>query len=914
MSSVSITDRAMKTPHLRYIPLALALVTGATVTFPLWKPGQPERTTVSREIAEGEDKKASLHSAGDEKVRKNSVSEAIAVDLSEVLTPKASLALWRERPEIIHSEEVELPEILNGGLSGAKFLLPLPGGETMEVARWFESRHAPGKFSISGEVADGENGIFSLARSGDSVSGVISSPSAAYQYRGTVDGSFVVAEIDRSALAECLGSHEPDPTEEQIAAASERAAAGFTGERPAGEIPQAAEGDTETIDILVVYTDDVARRYGGTSGAEADILSTIGLSNQRFQASRADTRLRITTMREIEYDENGNADEDLDALTFTDGMIDQVQAWRDVDGADLVAMSVAEMNLYAGLAWLGGEARDSEFAIYSVTRHDQLDWAFTHEIGHNLGCAHDRDNAGGAGYRNYSFGYRYEGASGRTRRTLMAYSPGLRLDQFSNPDLEFDGRPVGSSREDNARSIRETSKNVAAFRERIVAAGDGPVIDQITVIENPTVSSNIYDGEIQAGEDVRLSFQIVNPFDIALTGVQLNVSATDEFIEVADPGGNIPDIAAGGSITVSQAVRLKIAGVTPANYESSIITAFTSDQGTWATAATVFVIPRPIELQIASFFINDDNSSGRSGNGNGIAEPGEEFDFRINVINRGSANMSNSEGTMRFSDNCVFYKRDDGELRLPTIASGATRTSGTYRVIADDCPRGTRVTVQIDVTSDSTGNQTFEKVLVLGVLQLGAADVPLTLLGDTPAREGERLQLSPRVKNTGDAVATEVTGALIQLDPGLSLVSDIPLEFGSINPGAEVGPSQSLSMRMTRYALVGSDVGFMIEYESGGESWIIPYALTVEPPTTPPMSPEIAISSGDGLLNVTIPQTHNGMEYGLEWSADMTSWESLGDAAVGTGDALSMDPEVPESAEGASEIFLRIVRSQQDPT
>ncbi|MDB4673576.1 M12 family metallo-peptidase [Verrucomicrobiales bacterium] len=840
-------------------------------------------------------------------------SKPIGVDLSEPAPIEQSIAYWRGRPEVVRSETVDLPDIMKESFGGAKLLLPLPGGESVEVTRWFESRHAPGQFSISGEIAGGDNGLFSMARSGDSVSGVISSLDAAYQYRGTVGGSFYVAEIDRSLLPSCGGGPVPDLTAGNVAGAGEQAPSGFdSDEIPQGDVPQGAEDEVNTIDVLFVYTDDVARFFGGATGAEADILSTVGLSNQRFRTSDAGIRLRITSMREVEYDENGSADEDLDAITFEDGVIDEVHAWRNVDGADLVAMSVANMRIYAGLAWLGGSPGDSEFAVFSVTLHGSLDWAFTHEIGHNLGCAHDRENAGGGGYRNYSYGYRYEGAGGNTFRTQMAYDPGVRLERFSNPDLQFDGRPTGSGIADNARSIRESSVNVAAFRERIVVSGEGPVIDQISVTENPTVSANIFDGEIQSGEDVRISFDVVNPFDTDLTNLRLNVSATDEFIEVLDSTSDIPDMGAGASESVSEAIRLRIAGDAPGNFESSLITAFTSDQGTWTTTASVFIAPRPIDLQIESFWIDDSQRSGRIGNGNGIAEPGEEFDFRINVINRGTSLMSGSSGGIRFSDDCIRFKREATDLTLQSIAAGATRSSATFRVIADDCPRGTRVTVSADVESSVSGRYDFEKVIVLGSLELGAADTPITIMGDTPVRSGERLQLSPRVKNTGDAIATEVVGVIVALDSGLGSESDLPLEFGTINPGAEVGPSRAKSMRVTRFAPVGSQVNFAVEYESEGEVWVIPYALDVEPPITPPMAPEIDRQAGEGRLGVTVPQTHGGMGYQLEWSADMTSWESLGDVEVGTGDALSMDTEVPESAGGAEKIFLRVMRTMPD--
>ena len=68
-----------------------------------------------------------------------------------------------------------------------------------------------------------------------------------------------------------------------------------------------------------------------------------------------------------------------------------------------------------------------------------------HEIGHNQGCAHDRDNAGtGCNAYSFSYGWRFIGNySFITYRTVMAYAPGDRIQYFSNPDVEFDGTPTG---------------------------------------------------------------------------------------------------------------------------------------------------------------------------------------------------------------------------------------------------------------------------------------------------------------------------------------------------------------------------------------------------------------------------------------------------------------------------------------
>ncbi|NJL17883.1 MAG: hypothetical protein HC938_12475 [Nitrospira sp.] len=67
----------------------------------------------------------------------------------------------------------------------------------------------------------------------------------------------------------------------------------------------------------------------------------------------------------------------------------------------------------------------------------------THELGHNMGNAHDRAS-GGTGVFAYSYGYR--DTVGKFR-TIMAYPcPTVscpRVKYFSNPKIKINGRPAG---------------------------------------------------------------------------------------------------------------------------------------------------------------------------------------------------------------------------------------------------------------------------------------------------------------------------------------------------------------------------------------------------------------------------------------------------------------------------------------
>jgi len=91
----------------------------------------------------------------------------------------------------------------------------------------------------------------------------------------------------------------------------------------------------------------------------------------------------------------------------------------------------------------------------SASYHSSL-----HEVGHNFGCHHDRDNGDNS---HYEYGYGWligpEDLDSVGYRTVLAYSnPGYsrRVLQLSNPDIEYNGYPTGvEDRADNARVIRD---------------------------------------------------------------------------------------------------------------------------------------------------------------------------------------------------------------------------------------------------------------------------------------------------------------------------------------------------------------------------------------------------------------------------------------------------------------------------
>ncbi|MHC4948888.1 MAG: zinc-dependent metalloprotease family protein [Planctomycetota bacterium] len=227
-----------------------------------------------------------------------------------------------------------------------------------------------------------------------------------------------------------------------------------------------------TIDVLAVYTPLAGAGAGGTEAIEAEIDLAVAATNAAFAASGLATRIRLVHVAEVEYDESGSYNDHAFRLRSPDdGFMDEVHEMRDAYRADLTTLLVADPDLCGTAFQLAEVTAGFEASAFSV-----VTWfcavgnlSFAHELGHNMGAAHDRDNPFGAGPFPYSFGHRFVDDQERERRTIMALAPGERVGHFSNPDVWLDGTPTGVPPGDpdaahNALTIDQTAPTIAGFR------------------------------------------------------------------------------------------------------------------------------------------------------------------------------------------------------------------------------------------------------------------------------------------------------------------------------------------------------------------------------------------------------------------------------------------------------------------
>jgi hypothetical protein len=275
----------------------------------------------------------------------------------------------------------------------------------------------------------------------------------------------------------------PTPDKDDAVVASPEMHFGFDGYEP----PRGVRADNgNLIDVMIVYTPAAVAFVGGVANMEAAIDGTVALANLTYENSEVKFRLRLVHTEQVNYTERPFTGSDLNELTNTgDGYMDNVHALRNIHAADLVTLiagtSVAERN-YCGIAWLPTIPSASQgFSVVEALCISDITYA--HELGHNMGSAHDRAN-GFSARAPYAYGYqdpRDNPNDWGDFVTVMAYSTGGQcppsyqpgvcpaIAYWSNPDQTFNGKPLGypdntANATNNARSLDEVAVSVANYR------------------------------------------------------------------------------------------------------------------------------------------------------------------------------------------------------------------------------------------------------------------------------------------------------------------------------------------------------------------------------------------------------------------------------------------------------------------
>ena len=275
-------------------------------------------------------------------------------------------------------------------------------------------------------------------------SALIYGPASAYEIVPRGDKHFLV-ELDQSKFPECGGAVKGDESNRRASAAD--------------NLVGVDSGDR--IDVLVVYTTATKNFLGGDAQAQAHAQAAVDAANTSYINSKIRQRLRMVHTQEFVYTEI-NPSTDLSNLRADAA----IATLRNTHNADLVS-EISEVTGVCGIGYLMGGVTGNQNNAFTVTVRSCAvgNLSFAHELGHNMGSAHNPENGSGATY-SYGYGHWVNGSY----RTVMSYvdpctSGCTRVAYFSNPSVIYNGAATGvNSARDNARSINNTADTIAAYR------------------------------------------------------------------------------------------------------------------------------------------------------------------------------------------------------------------------------------------------------------------------------------------------------------------------------------------------------------------------------------------------------------------------------------------------------------------
>lgn len=392
-----------------------------------------------------------------------------------------------------------------------QMVIKAPNGELIRLKYERHVEHPDGNWTWIGRNAEGADALITF---GDkAVFGTIpQGASDTLRLTMSADHAFLVT-TDRSKLAGLDGSVRRSGTDQLIPPKLVPAASGrmTASMQPQSVGVQPAAAASSVVDVLLGYTQGFVDSFssrGGESAAITRLVNMVDITNQAYANSGVSMRVRLVgTLKVPNYPDNTDNGDALEKLTgyksgsgggpiATDPAFNALRAKRDELGADLVSLVRAfrtPENDGCGIAWLIGgnktgiETSDEAFG-YSVvsdgTDKDEgdgktyycRDETLAHELGHNMGQAHNTEDSNSPGVHDYSYGYRETTTGGFY--TVMAYpkkdANQYAIRYFANPSVKDSAtnRVTGvANQSDNVRSMNITMPVVSGFRATVIPIG-----------------------------------------------------------------------------------------------------------------------------------------------------------------------------------------------------------------------------------------------------------------------------------------------------------------------------------------------------------------------------------------------------------------------------------------------------------
>ncbi|MES2662668.1 MAG: M12 family metallo-peptidase, partial [Pseudomonadota bacterium] len=360
----------------------------------------------------------------------------------------------------------------------------LPNGQKIQIQRKATAEYASGSKSWTGGDTQQNNLLATLTKNGTAIAGTIHTQDGSFEIATLKNGTQIIYQLDVKKIK------AKSRLNDEVVHASRNPAAGNTHKfnlqdkfaqavdlinqkRP----PNITEEPNDSgavndptiseITIMFLYTEEIVNAEGlDNLIVKTENEMTIA-NTDTFPNSLVNVRLKPVAHIIYAHPEGEDLVGTLDEVGSNAKM--NTESLRDQYQADLVATIASEDPDMCGIApamYKGETADDFRRFAYSAVGSDCISNSLLHEIGHNLGLTHDRDNEDeedGTGFGD-SFGYRMCQNGGF--HTIMAYECDdidvPMINRFSNPNVLYNGMPTGViGKANNARVLEEITRFIA---------------------------------------------------------------------------------------------------------------------------------------------------------------------------------------------------------------------------------------------------------------------------------------------------------------------------------------------------------------------------------------------------------------------------------------------------------------------
>lgn len=379
------------------------------------------------------------------------------------------LALLRETPT---TASVELIRINIDALRGATISMALPGAGQVQASRQDLVTTNELNFTWIGALADNAGDAILVVHDGN-VTGSIRDRGDLYRVAPIGEGVHALIKVDQSKFPP-----EHPSSFEQI---ERRGGIG----RPSGLRDLKAAGLVEA-NVLIPYT---AAARAAVPDIQGLIRLAVAEANQSYRNSAINMELNLVGTLEIAYSEAAKDwDQVLSDLVNANGPgMPEVRQQRYDSGADMVALIINKPDS-CGLA---DAIMANAATAFALVHYDcaATNYSLAHELGHLMGARHDPAHDPNPHPFAYGHGYQYP----PPWRTIMAYDcvpPCVRIDYWSNPNVQYGGVPMGTAAvSDNARVLNETAALVAGFRNHFAFASPATGVIGVTTGSSPAMAA-----------------------------------------------------------------------------------------------------------------------------------------------------------------------------------------------------------------------------------------------------------------------------------------------------------------------------------------------------------------------------------------------------------------------------------------